>query len=122
MSFTAKQLEEALGNAAAFGSEHKEEAPVYLNDDEWDEEFYPVYLKNVGDEEYVNVDFEEMNGGEGEGDYCDIIISTGSGDSKRYFKKEGQYSSYEGMDFEYGGDLQEVEKKEVKVMQWTPKK
>lgn len=122
MAFTAKQLEEALGEAADFASEHKDEAPIYLNEDQWDEEFYPIGLKDVGGEGYTSVNFEESEGGEGQGDYCHIIISTGYGDSKRYFKKEGTYTSYEGFDFEYGSDLEEVEKKEVKVEQWVAKK
>ena len=122
MAFTAKQLEEALGEAADFGSEHKEDAPIYLNENQWDEEFYPVSLKNVGGDGYAHVELEEIEGGEGQGDYCHIIISTGYGDTKRYFKKEGTYTSYEGFDFEYGSNLEEVEKKEVKVEQWVAKK
>lgn len=121
MAFTAKQLEEALDAAAEFAQENQE-APVWLNDDAWDEEFYPIGLRQVGDEKYVSVKFEEYEGGEGQGDYCHMIISTGYGNDKRYFKKEGNYTSYEGMDFSYSGDLEEVVKKEVKVEQWVAKK
>ncbi len=120
-TFTAEDLQKALEAAAEFGQENPD-APVYLGEYHWDEEFYPVSLRKVGPDGYAHVEFEELEGGEGEGDDCFMVISTGTGTNKRFFKKTGTYASYDGFHWEYGSDLYEVEQQEVKVMSWVAKK
>lgn len=118
MSFTVKQLEDEMLKIPELANL---ETNIVLQHRTWSEESYPIAFKSVGDEKYVTVRHEDTEGGEDQGSYCCLIFSTGYGDNKRFFRKEGTYTSYDGMDFDYSSPMTEVEKKEVTVSQWVEK-
>jgi len=117
--FTVDQLEEQL-NALPGNEEWQDNVNVMLPTDPWTEESYPLWLKQVGDDQWVKVDFVEHVGGEGQGDTVYMVLETGYGDQKRFFKKNGSYDSYNGSDWEYG-NFQEVYQTEKVIKVWEPK-
>lgn len=110
MSFTAKQVEEALKVEAESGNgwySDPFQGLAYEDSDieniVLDGETYPV--------EVVETD----PGGEGHGEYVYFILKVG----EQTFKKEGYYASHHGTDWD--GDFFEVESREVTVTKFVRK-
>lgn len=126
MSFTAKELEEALNKVKTADNDFPE-YPLRNGLEEdyslWNKSTFPIVLTRVGEEENVGVYCEEYFGGEEGGDHhMYIILRTGSsyrGD-ERFFQKTGEYNSWDTSYWD--GGFTEVEPKEVTVTQWATKK
>lgn len=76
--------------------------------DYWNEEVTEAEFEGVGKFEVVQV-----KGGEGQGDRATVVfrfVPAGS-DSTLYFRVDGYYTSYDGVDFSYS-TLREVQLKE----------
>lgn len=124
VQFTAKQLEDKLEEISTF--EVDIELPIYLGLDKsesiWEEEVqYPIIIKDFLGEQYFRINKEDSFYGEEGGDHqMYVILSTGYGDNKRYFRKDGQYDSW--AESSWDGGFYEVEQKEKIIKVWTQKK
>lgn len=122
MSFTAKELEDALLSVIDINKKYPD-LPVYLNLNWWDvwgRSAYPLCLKTLGGEKGVWIKHEDSYVGEEDGQKeTYVILSVVQGGHKRYFRKTGRYDSWDGT--EWDGDFTEVVPQEVKVMTWKDK-
>lgn len=126
MSFTAKELEEALNKVKTADNDFPE-YPLRNGLEEdyslWNESTFPIVLTRVGEEENVGVYCEEYFGGEEGGDHhMYIILRTGSTYDKtnRYFQKTGEYNSWDASYWD--GAFQEVESQKIEKTVWVSKK
>ena len=124
MAFTAKELQDALDKVQTIDRDFPELPIEFRGEYEefWSKEFFPIVLKQVGDEKRVTVHVEEFIGGD-EAGAMSIILRVGYGDNARYFQKNGFYDSWDnGNDgYQWDGGFSEVESKVVTVTQWVHK-
>ena len=101
--FTAEQVRNAIVDATDdYESEFYNEID---GNEEWELPLINATAKGV-----------DSKGGEGQGDYACVIFKIGD----QYFKKDGEYSSWDGMSWEYG-DLYEVEPYQELVTRYRKK-
>ena len=122
MNFTAKQLEEALNELESLDDDF----PDYpltniLSYRKWqDKDNFPLTFKKVGEDLDVVVWCEDYFGGEEGGDHgMYIILKAGRYNDYRYFRKDGEYNSWD--DSFWDGAFYEVEQKEKVVKVWEMK-
>jgi hypothetical protein len=73
------------------------------------------------DSPYGVIEVVEEEGGEGQGDYaCAVISVTDKDYAPRYFRKEGDYTSYDG--FEWDGAFREVWPQQVTRTEYISRK
>jgi hypothetical protein len=73
------------------------------------------------DSPYGVIEVVETEGGEGQGDYACVVISVLDSDNGlRYFRKEGDYTSYDG--FEWDGAFREVWPQQVTRTEYISRK
>lgn len=110
MSFTAKQVEDALRVAAEGGNGWYSDPFQGLAYEDSDIE--SVEINGVG---YPVEVVETDPGGEGHGESVYVIVKVGD----QTFKKEGYYASHYGTDWD--GDFFEVESREITVTKFVRK-
>lgn len=124
IEFTAKELERKLEEIST--CEVGAGLPIYFGfdreDSVWeDNSAFPIFIKDFGGVKHLRVDKEDSFYGEEGGDHqMYVIFSVGYGDSKRYFRKDGQYDSW--AESSWDGGFYEVEQKERVVKIWEAKK
>jgi hypothetical protein len=107
MSFTAKELEQAIMDKY---DELERDWKGEVFQDIWDEEFDP---KELGKLEGIGiVELEENSGGQGDGAPTELILKVGD----RYFEVNGYYSSWDSSRMD--GELYEVKAKEVTIKRY----
>jgi len=123
-TFTAAELQGAFNDIITADARFPEYPLVlfpYPYDEIWDEGFFPRTFRQIGNDEKVTVNVVEYFGGEEGGDHAMyIIFSVGYGNEQRYFKKTGEYNSWD--DSSWDGNIYEVEAQEVTLKQWVAKK
>ena len=126
MSFTAKELEEALMKVKTADRDFPD-YPVRNDLEEdyrmWSEENFPMTLTQVGEEKNVTVYCKDFFGGEEGGDHAMyIILSTGStySNTDRYFEKTGEYNSWDSSYWD--GGFTEVVQEKIEKTIWVNKK
>lgn len=122
-TFTAEQLQGAFNDIQTADARYPE-FPVKLfhgsYDEIWREEHFPMIIRKIGDDEDVVVSIKEYFDGEEGGDHrMFIIFSVGYGNTQRYFKKTGEYNSWD--DSTWDGGIYEVVSQEVKKTEWVTK-
>lgn len=121
-TFTAKQLEEALNKVTTADTDFPD-YPILCGLDSyslWDEASYPLILRKVGEDKNVTVRCKEYFGGEEGGDHAMfIILSVSWGEDERFFKKNGEYDSWDSS--EWDGPLYEAVATEVTRTEWVMK-
>lgn len=111
MSFTAKQVEEALEEA------NDTEDAAYSNvwsGIAWEDHGFDTV--EIDGEVLPFEVVKSKGGGEGQGEYCYVILKVGD----QHFKKEGYYASHYGTDWD--GSFFEVFPTEVTVTKYLTKK
>lgn len=110
MDFSIEDVKYALAQWSQKDREDFNPSDVDEDDIDWSESSYAWSEEDPYDTGFGKLWVYSEEGGEGQGDYAEIIYTV---DGRRFFRKQGSYYSYDG--FDWDGPFREVFPKEKTI-------